>query len=462
MSRKQYSKCCLTRRKIIKSGLYTALGLSLTEIFALSGCGKKPSPDRPNIILVTLDTTRADHLSCYGHIRKTTPNLDKLAEESIVYTKAIAPSSWTLPSHASLFTGKFTSSHGAKYDPDGPFFLSDALEKNPSYKKFRACGLAQDEEPLAAILKKNGYQTAAVVAGPWLKKVFGLAKGFDYYDDSKITRLNGKTANLVTDSALNWLKESHKKEFFLFLNYFDPHEPYMPPREFLEKMIPNRPLSSMTRLQADKIRYDAEILFMDHQISRLIQKLKNMGIYDNTWVIVTADHGELLGEHGKFRHGFYLYQEEIHIPLILKYPAGEVSPSRTDVMVQLNDVFAMILDRLQIPLPENIQASLPNNITHPILAETYPLNFPSGHWRTIIQGNLKFLWNSKGKHKLFDLSKPDGEDINLIKKHPQKASQMLAERDSYLAKLPRPGPSAPVRKLDKQTSEALKSLGYVK
>lgn len=462
MNKNRNSERYITRRKIIKSGLYTGLGLGLSEIFALSGCSKKSAPDRPNIILVTLDTTRADHLSCYGHIRKTTPNLDKLAEGSLLYTNAIAPSSWTLPSHASLFTGKFTSSHGARYDPDGPFFLSDALGDNPLYKRFRVRGLAQNEEPLAAILKKNGYQTAAVVAGPWLKKVFGLAKGFDYYDDSKITRLNGKTADRVTDSALNWLKESHKNKFFLFLNYFDPHEPYMPPRKFLEKMMPNTLFSSMPRLQADKIRYDAEILFMDHHFERLIQYLKNMGIYDNTWIIVTADHGELLGEHGKFRHGFYLYQEEIHIPLILKYPAGEVSPGRTDVMVQLNDVFAMILDRLQIPLPENTQASLPNNITHPILAETYPLNFPSGHWRTIIKGNLKYLWNSKGRDKLFDLSNPRGEDINLIKKHPQKARDMLAQMNSYLAKLPMPGPPAPVQKLDKQTSEALKSLGYVK
>jgi arylsulfatase A-like enzyme len=462
MNKNRYSERCLTRRRIIKSGLYTGLGFSLPEIFGLSGCSKKPPSDRPNIILVTLDTTRADHLSCYGHDRKTSPNLDKLAEGSLVYTKAIAPSSWTLPSHASLFTGKFTSSHGARYDPDGPFYLSDALGEHPVYKRFRARGLAQDEKPLAATLKNIGYQTGAVVAGPWLKKVFGLAKGFDYYDDSQITRLNGKTANLVTDSALNWLKESHKKEFFLFLNYFDPHEPYMAPHEFLEKLVPNRILSSIPKLEAERIRYDAEILFMDHHFGRLIQKLKNMRIYDNTWIIVTADHGELLGEHGKFRHGFYLYQEEIHIPLILKYPAGEVSPAQTSVMVQLNDIYAMILDRLQIPLPNNIQASLPHNITHPILAETYPLDFPDGHWRTIIHGELKYLWNSKGRHKLFDLSNVGGEDINLIEKHPQKARELLAEMDSYLAKLPRPGPPVPARKLDTQTSEALKSLGYVK
>ena len=462
MGKKRYSERGLTRRRIIKCGLYTGLALILSEIFVFSGCSKKAPHDRPNIILVTLDTTRADHLSCYGHDRKTSPKLDKLAEGSLVYTQAIAPSSWTLPSHASLFTGKFTSSHGARYDPGGPFFLSDALGEHPLYKRFRARGLAQDEEPLAAILKNNGYQTAAVVAGPWLKKVFGLAKGFDYYDDSKITRINGKTADRVTDSALNWLKEFHKKEFFLFLNYFDPHEPYMAPREFLEKLVPNRIFSLVSKLEAERIRYDAEILFMDHHFGRVIQKLKDMGIYDNTWIIVTADHGELLGEHGKFRHGFYLYQEEIHIPLILKYPAGEVAPGQTDVMIQLNDIFAMILDRLQIPLPKNTQASLPHNITHPILAETYPLDFPDGHWRTIIHGELKYLWNSKGRDMLFNLSDVGGEDVNLIERHPQKARELLAEMDSYLANLPKPGAGGPVQKLDKQTSEALKSLGYVK
>jgi len=160
----------MTRRRFIKHSLYTGLLASMSPgIFG--GCSQKKTL---NVILITLDTTRADHLSCYGYHRQTSPNLDKLAKESVVYTKAIAPSSWTLPSHASLFTGKFTSSHGAQYDSDGPLHLTDAIHAPKAWQVYRARGLAQNEITLAEILRKVGYSTGAVVGGPWMKKVFGL------------------------------------------------------------------------------------------------------------------------------------------------------------------------------------------------------------------------------------------------------------------------------------------------
>lgn len=465
MSSKQTSRPGLSRRKVLKYGLYGPLAVGLSPSLWLGGCSKRYRRDRPNIILITLDTTRADHLGCYGYKRPTSPNLDKLAGESVLYTKAIAPSSWTLPSHASLFTGKFTSSHGARYDPEGPLRLLNAIKGPEAWRIYRARGLAQDEVTLAQILKETGYTTGAVAGGPWLKRVFGLDKGFEYYDDAQISTLNGRLARQVTTSAANWVDKSRKKEFFLFLNYFDPHTPYGPPEGFAWAFLPKGAKLGIRKLSAkEKIAlYDAEILYMDHYIGKLLQRLKDLNLYENTWIIVTADHGELLGEHGKFGHGHYLFQEELHIPLFLKYPGTEVSPARKDGQLQLTDVFAMILKRLGIEIPNGLQAGAPPQIGHPLLAETYPLEMISrdGHWRALFEGELKFIWNSKGNHLLFNLGNDPRERVNLTARKPQLAARMLAGLDQYLAKLPGPGPAAPAQELDEETKKALESLGYV-
>src|SRR5262245_24928412 len=138
-----------------------------------AACGRD---ERPNVILITLDTTRADHLGCYGHARNTSPELDRLAAESEVFTQAYATSSWTLPAHASLLTGKYPSSHGADADPQGALRLTDAIAGDPGWSDYRVRGLASDETTLAAALAERGYRTGAVVAGPWLERVFSLDK----------------------------------------------------------------------------------------------------------------------------------------------------------------------------------------------------------------------------------------------------------------------------------------------
>ena len=462
-SGEQNSVVGISRRKVLKYGLYGPLAGSLW----VAGCSEKRQGKRPNVLLITLDTTRADHLSCYGYFRQTSPNLDKLAAESVLYTRAIATSSWTLPSHASLFTGKFTSSHGARYDENGPLFLASAV--STASKNYRARGLGPDELTLAGILKESGYATGAVVAGPWMKRVFGLDKGFDFYDDSKISTINGKSANLVTASAVNWIKTVRSKEFFLFLNYFDPHAPYMPPQAALQMFLPNEPRSKNSPMpsgspERTRARYDAEILYMDHQIGRLLDKLKAYKLYESTLIIVTADHGELLGEHGRHGHGQHLWQEELHVPLFVKYPSKEVAAISKDDRAQLTDVLPMVCKRLGLSTPNGIQGGLPPETGHPVIAEVYPLSKLSreGDWRAIFDGDLKFLWNSKGNHQLFDLGDDPAEKNNLIKRQPARAEKMLVRLKNYVAKLPSPGPAAPVQQLDEHTKKALKSLGYVK
>lgn len=428
-------------------------------------CEQNQNCRLPNVILITLDTTRADRLGCYGYKRPTSPNIDILAKDSIVYDWAIAPSSWTLPSHASLFTGKFTSSHGARYDPNGPLQLTNAIQGPQAWQKYRANPLSQNELTLAEILSQNGLTSTAVIGGPWLKRIFQLDKGFEYYDDAQITTLRGRSARSVTVTAANWLEKIQGEKFFLFINYFDPHFPYMPPEGFATAFLPdNTDLSKETFTpQETNALYDAEILYMDFYLGLLLQKIKADNLYNNTLIIVTADHGELLGEHNEYGHGNYLYQQELHIPLLVKYPAGEISPHRTSRPVQLNDIFAMVLDRLGIAIPDGIQADVPPKIEHPIIAETYPLDSmsPKGLWQAIINSDFKFIWNSKGCHQLYNLITDPHEKRNAIRSRPKKAADMQSQLKQYLAQLPKPVPVHTSHQVDEQTQKALKSLGYV-
>ncbi len=455
----------LHRRDFLKRAIYTGLASGIANKALFAGGAKKKSI-QPNIILITLDTTRADRLGCYGYERNTSPNIDKIAAESVLYKKAIATSSWTLPSHASLFTGKFSSSHGATYDPNGPLRLLDAIEGPKEWNVFRARGLSQNELTLAQILKNAGYKTGAVAGGPWLKRVFGLDKGFDFYDDTEIGTLNGRLARQVTASAINFLEKVKGDNFFLFLNYFDAHSPYNPPEGFAKAFLPKGtelPIQYPSINQSNCL-YDAEILYMDHYIGQLFEQLKKDKLYENTFIIITSDHGELLGEHGKFGHGLYLYQQELHIPLLLKYPGSEVSPVEKNDIVQLIDVFALILERIDIKVPAGTQAGLPPDIGHPVLAETYPLPIitKAGQWRAMFEKDYKFIWNSKNNHLLFNLKNNPEENKNLFRRNKYKVNIMLARLDKYISALPKPGPADPAKEIDQETMKALKSLGYVR
>jgi len=419
-----------------------------------------------NVILITLDTTRSDRLGCYGYKRNTSPHLDRLAEQSLLYTQATATSSWTLPSHASLFTGKFTSSHGARYDPEGPLRLTSALkDKSEWNQKFRARGLAKNELTLAKALKQKGFTTGAVVSGPWMKKIFGLNTGFDYYNDDNISSFHSKRASEVTSQALSWIKTIYEKPFFLFLNYFDPHYPYNPPGDFAHRFFPKSPHpgGKIPSMEEINYLYDAEILYTDYHLGLLFQQLKRMGIFDRTLLIVTADHGELLGEHGMVGHGTSLYQEELAIPLIIKYPGSEVSPRQDALRLQLVDIFSIILNRLQISLPPDVPGSGPSSGTHPIFAEVYPLPAVSdkGDVRALYEGKFKFHWNSKGNHLLFNLEEDPYEETNLLERYPELARTMESTINEFVSSLPKPAPTELHQEVDDDTVEALKSLGYL-
>lgn len=435
------------------------IGLALL-VGLLVACGSDPeSPRRPNVLLITLDTTRADFLGSYGHPGETSPHLDRLAEESVLYKEAVATSSWTLPSHASLFTGKFTASHGARYDPEGPLILTDAIAGKPGWEQIRARGLEGAQPTLATLLAGEGYDTGAVVAGPWLKRVMGLDAGFAFYDDAGIESVNGRLAKGVTDAALAWLAQPRERPFFLFLNYFDPHAPFSPPREFLRL----RPRGDLPEEESRRLgRYEAEIRSMDHHIGRLLDDLRRKGVYDDTWIFVTADHGEALGEHGTRGHGATLYQEVIHIPLFVKHPKGGASPAVREGRVQLVDILPTIVEGIGAQVPPGVQGTPLDRVDHPIVAQVHPLTKAGTRdVRAYVEDGYKLVWRGDGHRELYHLAEDPDELRDLAAKEPDRVVALEAALDAYLASLPAPpAPGAP-REVDAETREALEALGYL-
>jgi len=417
----------------------------------------------PNIVLISLDTTRADHLSCYGYRRQTTPRIDELAKEAMIYPRCISTTSWTLPAHASLLTGRFPTSHGAMYDAQGPMVLTGILPGE--WSSYRVNALSDRVVSLATRLRQHGFATGAVVGGPWLKKPFGLAQGFDMYDDDEIVDVNGRLAEQINQRALPWVERVADRPFLLFLNYFDPHDPYLPPEEFRYRFLDKSKLVNGVKATLPELIafYDAEIYYADHCVGGLVDHLKDLGLYDDTWIIVTADHGELFGEHNMRGHGVTLWEEELHVPLIVKYPKRWAQTGRSAEPVQLIDVLPMILDRLGMDMPPDVQGTVPGKARHPVFAEVNPLPAISdrGDFRAFYQGDLKYVWNSRGRHELYDLGVDRREERNLYATEIAKASELRTAMDELLATLPKPGQAAPVTSIDQRTMDTLRGLGYI-
>ncbi|MEE2665704.1 MAG: sulfatase [Myxococcota bacterium] len=439
------------------------------------GCGE-PAPEialdpaRPPIVLITLDTTRSDRLGCYGYALPTSPQLDRLCEDATRYDSAYSTTSWTLPAHASLFTGEYTYSHGVRYDTDGPLVLSDAIDHR-SATRYRARGLDADKPTLASRLSEAGYATAGFVAGPWMKRVFGLASGFDHWDDEGIDEENGRRADALTDAAIAWLRSHTRAPFLLFLNYYDAHSPYSPPDgwrdRFADQIASGRPLPEpgepMTLEQANAF-YDAEIAFADHHLGRLLDALRDLGLYAPAWIIVTADHGDVIGEHGTAGHGRYLWEEEIRIPLVIKRPGGGQGVDAAPI--QLTDIAPMLLEGLGLPsLPRAGGPRVRGDDA--VLAELYPLPlmFAKGDWRALVVGRHKLMWNSRGRHKLHDLGAPAGEDEDRAKFAVSRTDSLLERLEELTGVLPPPRTSAASAgtgdEIDDATRRALEGLGYL-
>jgi arylsulfatase A-like enzyme/tetratricopeptide (TPR) repeat protein len=286
-----------------------------------SSVSKPPSPRDVNVLLITLDTLRADHLSCYGSKKVATPNIDALAARGVLFTQAVAQVPLTTPSHASILTGTYPQVH--KLRDNGGFVLDGSIPT------------------LATLTKDNGFETAAFVGAAVLNRHFGLNRGFDHYGDNLNEKPNAKLlpgvvaelrGDAVTRRALDWLDQRAKpgtgtppvKNFFLWAHYYDAHFPYDPPEPY------------GTRFQKDK--YSGEIAYVDQQVGELLKGLAARGLAERTLVVLMADHGESLGDHGEFTHGVFLYDSTMHIPLMI---AGPGLPAAKVITRQVRSIDVM-------------------------------------------------------------------------------------------------------------------------
>ena len=289
------------------------LGVGLLSLSALAGSAAEPPSARnhPNILLITIDTLRADHLSSYGYHLKTSPEIDKLAEEGVRFANAYSPIPLTGPSHTSLFTSRYPQEHGARIN-------GFAVPKDSKWLS------------LPQILKRFGYQNGAFVsAWPLTSRLTHLDSWFDRYDEDLSRQYqvfnSSRYAEDVTPPAISWLEENQAGPFFLWVHYFDPHSPYNLREDFAEPASSGHPKSTrepLNREMASRIRkYDSEIGYADFYIGKLLARLDELGLKQSTLVALTSDHGESLGEHGYVGHGRQLSEGIVRIPLIMRYPA---------------------------------------------------------------------------------------------------------------------------------------------
>jgi len=434
------------------------------------------------VLLVTLDTTRPERLGPYGFEKARTPTLDRFATESIVYDDAYATSSWTLPSHASLLTGLLPMAHGAQSAPGNP-------DHGLNY------GVRQLQESfttLAEALSAAGYRTAAVIAGPALRRELGLAQGFDVYDDAfadQGERMRGRRAEQVADRAIELVDSFGDRPWFLFVNFFDPHAPYDPPPPFDEGLIPpaerdagggmnalalahllagDAPQTSdrmdaalRTAVAAQLAGYDAEIAYMDAQLGRLLDAVAASPHGAETLVVITADHGESFGEHYYVSHGAHLYEDNVRVPLLVRAP-GARQAGRSSEPVQNHVVFARMLRDAGIaelgdaaeggPVVLQVQRSESNVRMFGKLFDRDLI--------AIYEPPYKLIESSDSRVELYDLAHDPGEVVNLATTEIETVTRLRTRLQEVRAAHPPQFSPDERARLRPDTAEALKALGY--
>jgi arylsulfatase A-like enzyme/cytochrome c-type biogenesis protein CcmH/NrfG len=423
----------------------------LTILIAVRGGAQnatKPSPS-PNVVLITIDTLRADHLGCYGYKQIKTPHIDALAADGAKFERAFAVVPVTLPSHSSILTGTYPMYSG----------MHD----------FSGNKLSPLQPTLATALKEAGYQTGAVIGAAVLDSRFGLNRGFDfYYDHFDFSRLDEanldemeRSGNLVADATLEWLASHSQKQFFLWMHLYDPHFPYNPPEPY------SREYSSHP--------YDGEIAFADEQVGRLLRFLKEKGLYKNTIIVLCGDHGESLGEHGEKTHGFFIYNSTMHVPLIVHLPGG-ASGREISEPVSLVDLMPTILSAAGIDIPPQVQgrsllnairltpsehgAQVDEKTARALYGESF---LPRIHfdWSELrASENAKYHFIDAPRPELYDLTSDPGETHNIFNDKKAVSAEMRSKLVSMVRDYSAGKEMAEKTGLDPALMERLKALGY--
>jgi len=451
----------------------------LAALFAVVGFACSPGvgelrarDPRPNLVLISMDTTRADRLSVYGYERDTTPVLRSFAEHATRFDSAYAASATTGPSHASLFTSLYPITHG--------------VSKNGRR-------LASGFETMAEVLAAEGYETGAVVSSYVLSARFGYGQGFESYDEdfsqartpSGVTLWEGKRiegkfygrADDTTRRALEWLgaRRSPEKPFFLFVHYFDPHDPYAPPESFRPRFRPGREVA--LKLQREIFFYDTLIAYMDQQIGVLFDRLSERGLDATTAIVILGDHGEGLMQHGHLYHGYQIYEEAVRVPLLVHWPRVLAEQRVLEAPVALVDLLPTVLDlvgsrhdrgamrgRSLAPRLRGEESGDPNR---PIflyrrhydgekIGEDF---FAKGEKFGLRRGRFKLIDGpEEGTLELFDLEVDPGEKTNRARSDPERVKEMRAVLAQWKVRNARANPDAPA--LTDADRARLEALGY--
>lgn len=428
----------------------------------------------PDVFLISMDTTRADHMSTYGYTRETSPHLSELAADALNFTQARSPAQWTVPGHASMLTGMYPSRHGAHYV--GGWSAGPAI-----YGRRRVFPLADDKTTLAEALHDRGWATGGFVANfANLYRGFGMAQGFQHYEDHPelllrpIPHVVGfmqqfspafmkkpfRSAQEINGAALTWLDAVPKgRPAFVFMNYLEPHHWIAaPPYDLWARDLPHAARlarkglfthavpANLSKEERDFVtaNYDGQILAMDAALGELVAELKKRGRYENALIVVTADHGELLGEHDIVGHGGrMMYEGLLRIPMVVKLPGASRPKGVVADPVQLVDILPTVLQTIGAPVPGGVQGSPLQQVARASLAEEH-INpeFVSFYGevynralRVIYDPPYKLISTSRGERFLFDLTKDPGEENDLAKQEPQRVSGMEDELEATMSSM---------------------------
>jgi arylsulfatase A-like enzyme len=453
----------INRREILRDGLYSGLAASLSPSLWLSGCTKISYRKQPNIILISIDTLRPDHMGCYGYSRPTSPVMDQFASEGLLFEDVTSPSPWTLPAHGSMLTGLYPNRHALKS---------------------RDISLPKDIITLAEVLQKQEYTTTEIINCYYLSKRYEMDRGFTNYT-YVVEKPRQVEPSQVEDKAKLWLSNSQIQPFFLFLHYFDVHSDYCSQANY-EKMF-LRPYNGKfdgrtTQLvfhreaqialeQADGEHlvdlYDAGIRQIDDGLDRLFSFLKSKGLYDNTYIIFTSDHGEEFLDHGSVLHGRTQFQEMIKAPLIIQGP-GIPKRKRIKYTVSLVDLMPTILSMVNAPIPPSLDgidlsplwteknASMQNRY---IFAGADKNNKVYDIKQAVRHPRYKLHYDKLNKSKqLYDLQLDPGEKTDISSEYSELVNSMMAQLNNYMSIT---NIGRQLDPLSEKQIQKLKSLGYL-
>ena len=420
--------------------------------------GAARDPSRPDVVLIVIDTLRADHLGSYGYERDTSPRIDALARDGVRYTRAFSHAPWTTPAMAALMTSRYPSALG----------ITNVQSPVPETVTL-----------LPETLRDAGYRTGAFVSHSFVSKKWGFARGFDTFDESNVKGHLATTSPSLSNLAIEWLDENLGDDpVFLLIHYFDPHFGYLEQEEFAfggrdpgyegpvrSGSLPSRFADAPESLSDADLRelrrlYDSEIALTDREIGRVLDALAAAGRYDSSLVVLTGDHGEEFLDHGALDHAKTLYDELMRVPLIVKRPAADdVRPATVDTPVALVDVLPTILDRLDLDPPSMARGSsllAEPDPSRPIFFETLRLR----KLRGVVHRDHKLIVDLEtGDVRLFDLARDPGEQTDLSRERPEQVEALRRLVDAWGGG----GSAAPNERLElsDEERERLESLGYL-